>query len=160
MEALGSLGSTDEVLRQILCTAYLIVCAMQDFRRQKIGLKMSACAGCAALLLDAAVLFSGQAEVLTYAGGLLPGIMLLLLAGLSGGAAGTGDGIGFLVLGALLGAWRTWILLMYSLLLASIGGILLMLFHKAERKTRMPFLAFTAAAWAGIMAVDLSGISW
>ena len=35
-----------------------------------------------------------------------------------------------------------------------------MLFQKAGRKTRMPFLAFTAVAWAGIMAVKLSGIDW
>ena len=111
-------------------------------------------------MLDAAAFLSAQGEMLTYAGGLIPGGMLLLLALLSGGAAGIGDGICFMVLGALLGTWMTWILLMYSLLLASFCGVILMLFQKAGRKTRMPFLAFTAVAWAGIMAVKLSGIDW
>lgn len=112
------------------------------------------------MLLDAAVFFFGQAKILTYAGGLLPGGMLLLLAALSGGAAGTGDGICFLVVGALLGTWMTWILLMCSLVLASVCGVILMLLGKAGRKTHMPFLAFTAAAWAGILAVNLSGMNW
>ena len=160
MGAVGCFWTAEEVLRRILCTAYLLACAVQDIQRRKIGLKMSVFAGCAALLLDAAAFFSGQEELLIYAGGLIPGVMLLLLALLSGGAAGTGDGICFMVLGALLGTWMTWILLMYSLLLASVCGAILMLFQKAGRKTRMPFLAFTVAAWVGILTVKLSGINW
>lgn len=160
MGEVGWFWAADEVLRRILCTAYLLVCALQDLRRRKIGIRMSVFTVCAALLLDASALFSGQEEMLTYVGGLLPGVVLLLLALLSRGAAGSGDGICFLVLGVLLGTWMTWILLMYSLLLASVCGVILMLFQKAGRKTRMPFLAFTAAAWAGIMAVKLSGINW
>ena len=160
MGAVGWFWSAEEGLRRILCTAYLLVCAMQDIRCRKIGIKISVFTVCAALMLDAAAFLSAQGEMLTYAGGLIPGGMLLLLALLSGGAAGIGDGICFMVLGALLGTWMTWILLMYSLLLASFCGVILMLFQKAGRKTRMPFLAFTAVAWAGIMAVKLSGIDW
>ena len=160
MESVGSFLKEEEILRRMICTAYLLICALQDIHRRKIGVKMSALAGGAALLLDAAVFFSGQAKILSYAGGLLPGVMLLLLSALSGGAAGTGDGICFLVVGALLGTWMTWILLMCSLVLASVCGVILMLLGKAGRKTHMPFLAFTAAAWAGILAVNLSGMNW
>lgn len=160
MESVGWFLKEEEILRRMICTAYLLICALQDIHRRKIGVKMSALAGGAALLLDAAVFFSGQAKILTYAGGLLPGGMLLLLAALSGGAAGTGDGICFLVVGALLGTWMTWILLMCSLVLACVCGVILMLLGKAGRKTHMPFLAFTAAAWAGILAVNLSGMNW
>ena len=160
MGAVGAFWQREEVLRRLICTGYLLVCALQDIRRQKIGVKMSAGVGCTALLLDVAAAFSGQEKIWTYAGGFLPGFMLLLLALMSGGAAGTGDGLCFLVLGMLLGTWKTWILLMCALLLASACGVILMLFQKAGRKTRMPFLVFTAAAWAGILAVDLSGINW
>lgn len=149
-------------MRWLICTIYLLVCAAEDGRRLKISLRASVCAGCAALILDGAAYIIGRsAEVLTmYAGGLVPGAMLLILAFLTGGASGTGDGICYLVLGALLGMRMTWILLMCALLLAAVSGAAMMLLGKAGRKTRMPFLPFTAAAWAGILAVHLSGIKW
>lgn len=160
MGAVGAFWQKEEVLRRMICTGYLLVCALQDLRWQKIGMKMSAGVGCAALFLDVAAVFSGQENLWTYAGGLLPGLMLLVLALMSGGAAGIGDGICFLVLGMLTGTWKTWILLMCALLLASVCSVILMVLQKACRKTRLPFLVFTAAAWAAALAADLSGINW
>lgn len=149
-----------EMLREVLCTGYLVICAAQDIRRQAIDIRVSVFAGCAALLLDVAALAGGQTKILTSLGGLLPGVLLLALALTSGGAAGVGDGICFLVLGALLGTWRTWTVLMSALILASIVGTLLMFFRKAGRRTHLPFLAFAAVSWAFVLAARLSGINW
>ena len=44
----GFLFVQDEKLRWLICTIYLLVCAIQDIRRRKIGIPLSACAGCAA----------------------------------------------------------------------------------------------------------------
>lgn len=160
MRGTGNVLAAEENLRWAVCTVYLLICAFQDIRRRKIGIRPSVFAGCAAMIMDGALVLSGNAGVLVCLGGLLPGIMLLLLAYLSGGAAGCGDGICFLVLGALLWSRMTWILLMCALMLAAVCGAFLMLFRHAGRKTRMPFLAFTAAAWAGMLTVCLSGINW
>ncbi len=160
MGEVGSVLSKEETLRQILCTIYLLACGVQDMRRRKISVRLCLWAGCAALIPEAAALLTGRGNLPAFLGGLLPGALLLLLAFAAEGAAGSGDGICYLVLGALLGAGMTWTLLMSALVLASVCGAVLMIFHKAGRKTRMPFLTFTAAAWAGILAVRLSGIDW
>ena len=149
-----------EMLRQVLCSGYLLICAAQDIRRQTIDIRVSVLAGCAALVLDGAALAGGQLDILTSLAGLVPGILLLALALFSGGAAGVGDGICFLVLGTLLGTWMTWAVLMSALILAAAVGALLMAFRKAGRRTHMPFLAFAAASWALILAARLSGINW
>ena len=160
METGGFLFVQDEKLRWLICTIYLLVCAIQDIRRRKIEIPFSACAGCAALLLDAVSVITGISSVPVCLGGLLPGVMLLVLAFVSRGALGSGDGICFLVLGALLGTPMTWILLLCALLCAAIFGAVLLALHLVKRKTRIPFLPFTAVSWAGIMAVRLSGINW
>lgn len=160
MPAVDCLLKEGETLREALCTGYLVICAVQDLKRRTIDIRVSVFAGCAALLLDGAALAVGQIEILTFLGGLVPGILLLALALFSGGAAGIGDGICFLVLGVLLGTWMTWAVLMSALILASAVGVLLMFLRKAGRRTHMPFLAFAAASWALILAARLSGIKW
>ena len=156
----GFLFVQDKKLRWLICTIYLLVCAIQDIRRRKIGIPLSACAGCAALLLNAVSVITGRSSMPFCLGGLLPGALLLVLAFVSRGALGSGDGICFLVLGAFLGAPVTWILLLCALLCAALFGAVLLALHQAGRKTRIPFLPFTAVSWAGIMAVRLSGINW
>lgn len=160
MEVKSNIFSSQETLRQIVCTVYLAVCSVQDVRRRKISVRLCAAVGIIALILDVGEILAGRWEVAAFIGALLPGTLLLMLALVSGGAAGIGDGICFLIAGMLLGTWMAWVLLMCALVLASVCGAILMLLQKAGRKTRMPFLAFTAAAWGGILAVRISGLNW
>lgn len=147
-------------MRTALSGIYLAVCAVQDLKRRQISIALSVLAGCAAVIMDGGLLLRDPGEVFPYLGGLLPGLLLLVLARISRGAAGTGDGICFLVLGAILGARATWILLMSALILACIGGGACMAVGKAGRKTKLPFLTFAAAAWCVQTACGLAGVVW
>ena len=51
MEGISLLS--EETLRQIVCTMYLAICAMQDLRRRKISIRLCAFAGMIALALNA-----------------------------------------------------------------------------------------------------------
>ncbi|MDO5476469.1 MAG: prepilin peptidase [Eubacteriales bacterium] len=147
-------------MRNLLCGVYLSICAVQDLRTRKISVLLSMAAGVTALTLDAFVLYRRPADVLPYLAGLIPGALLLLLAFAADGAAGAGDGICFLILGAFLGARRTWILLVCALLAAAVGGGIFLALGKAGKKTKLPFLAFAAMAWAIQAAADLAPIHW
>lgn len=147
-------------MRSVLSGLYLTVCAVQDLQRRKIGVIVSVIAACTAAGLDLLLLFRAPAEILPYLAGLVPGAMLLLLSAVSGGAAGAGDGVCFLILGAFLGARKTWILLMISLVCAALGGGMWMALGRAGRKTKLPFLAFAAAALAVQTAAELAGTIW
>ena len=148
-------------------TVYLSVCAVQDLRRRRISLRWSVCMGALALAADIAKAMaflntSGNTtpgEVLSgfllWLSCLAPGCLLLILSAAAEGSAGAGDGICFLVVGAFTDARTAWILLAASLFLASVSGIVLMCLKKADRKTRLPFLAFVGAAWGTGLLVRL-----
>lgn len=78
--------------------------------------------------------------------GMLPGFFLLIMAYLTG-KAGYGDGIVLLLSGILHGYRFTMALLCGSLLLVFLVCVLLLLFRKVGRDTRIPYLPFLAAAY-------------
>ena len=72
--------------------------------------------------------------------GLIPGILLLLLAFATQESIGTGDGLILCVLGLFCG-WRQCLAIFgMALLLSALLSIILLLCHKAGRKTELPFL--------------------
>lgn len=142
------------LLGVVLSSIYLAGCAAEDFLTRKIRIGSSVCAGAAALFLLLVKLAGSEdpvKEICFALTALLPGIMLLILAFAAKGAAGSGDGICYLVLGLFLGAGTAWLILAVSLFMASAVGIVLLTLRKAGRKTRMPFLTVSAAAWAVIL---------
>ena len=67
-------------IRFLLTTAYMGICAVQDFKSRRISLPLTACAGCAAIVLDLPVIAGRGNGVLLMTAGLLPGALLLLLS--------------------------------------------------------------------------------
>jgi leader peptidase (prepilin peptidase)/N-methyltransferase len=147
-------------MREILSGIFLAACAVQDLRTRKICLQIPVIAGVLALGLDAALLFRQPQALLPFLGGILPGAALLVLARLADGAAGSGDGICYLVVGALEGAWKTCLLLTAALVLSAAAGAVLLVTRRGSRKTRLPFLSFTAAAWVLLTIALQAGIQW
>ena len=147
-------------IRLLLAAVYVGICSVQDFRSRKISLPVTVYAGCAAFLLDIPILTEGAENILFLIPGLLPGALFLFLSLAAEGAAGKGDGYCFLILGALLGTRTVWIIFLTSLLLASLCGILLMIFRKAGRKTRLPFLFFAGLACAGDLLLCICKVKW
>ena len=151
---------SSEMLKNILSTIYLAICAVQDFRSRRISVNVSAGTGTAAAVLCIASLLRGHSSAAAVFAGLLPGVFLLICAFAARGSAGFGDGICFLVLGMLLGARTTWILLFATLLSVLLCGIILILLRRAGRQTRLPFLTFAAAVRAGILLVQSGVVDW
>lgn len=153
-----------DLLQNLLACMYLGICSVQDYRSRRISLAVSAAAGTSGLILAVIRIMSGSSvggslealeKCLTQAAGLLPGVLLLVLSFAAGGSAGAGDGIGFLVIGILLDAQKTWTLFMSALILASFCGIVLMVLKRACGKTKLPFMTITAVGWALLMTAHL-----
>lgn len=147
-------------MREILSGIFLAACAFQDLRTRKICLQIPVIAGVLALGLDSALLFRQPQALLPLLGGILPGAALLALSRLADGAAGTGDGICYLVIGAMEGAWKTCLLLTGALVLSAAAGAVLLVTRRGSRKTRLPFLTLTAAAWILLTIALQAGIQW
>ena len=82
--------------------------------------------------------------------GVLPGAFLLLLGRWSG-CIGTADGIVVLILGILYGGAGCGELLMLALLFTGLTAIVLIMLHRADAKSRLPFLPFLCAGYAAFL---------
>lgn len=73
--------------------------------------------------------------------GMIPGIVLLLLA-MGTQKAGWADGLVTMFLGGILGLRQCTLAVMLSLILISVLSLLLLIFHRANRGTKVPFIPF------------------
>lgn len=79
-------------------------------------------------------------EILELVIGLIPGIVLLMLAFATRESIGTGDGLVLCVLGLFCG-WRQCLAVFgMALVLSALLSIILLICHKVGRKTELPFL--------------------
>lgn len=83
---------------------------------------------------------------------MVPGVMLILLSWLTRESIGYGDGISVLLLGGMAGFHNCVWTLCISLLLLSLTGLTLLVFKRADRKTKIPYLPFLFAA-EGVLTV-------
>ena len=143
-----TLTETD-TLRQLLSGLFLGACGLQDLRSRKISIVFLLVSGSIALGVDFCLCIRGLSDPLRCLAAVVPGALLLVLACAAKGWAGTGDGICFMILGAVLGGRGTLLVMMGALLLASACSMSLLAVRKVTRKTRLPFLAFAAVVWAG-----------
>lgn len=82
--------------------------------------------------------------------GLLPGLLLLSVARITG-KAGYADGIVLMQAGMYMGGSRIGLLFGFSLLLLSVSCVLLLLLQKVNKNTRMPYLTFLAVTYVMAM---------
>lgn len=126
---------------------YLIILSIYDIRTRKIPAAWLVIGGVAALAyliyLCLCQPFSELwLEMLKSWG---PGL-LMLAAGRLSGKIGSGDGCVLLVAGSVLGGVKMMAVFMGSLLLAAVAGVILLIFRKAGKNDKMPFMPFLAAA--------------
>ena len=97
-------------------------------------------------------LYMRPCSVLSLAGGIGVGLVLLLFAAVSRGSIGSGDGYLLCVTGIFLGFWDNLALLMSALLFsAGFAGILLLI-KRCGRKEKIPFVPFVLAAYLVFLA--------
>jgi len=74
--------------------------------------------------------------------GVLVGIGIILISRFSEGCIGLADGILLCMTGILLGYRQNLEMMMYAILLAAVASIIIIVFRKANRKSRIPFYPF------------------
>lgn len=87
----------------------------------------------------------------------LPGVaisgILWFVCKISHGAVGMGDAMVYLVLGVGLGFFENMEVLTISLFLAAVAGVIMMIWRRVGRNYAMPFIPFTAAAYAAVICL-------
>lgn len=139
----------DEKVREALPMAALLVflfpCCIWDIRRRVVPLRMVFIG----LVLTGGLLllrlFRREMDVRQAGICLLPGLLLLAVCLLAGGAVGSGDGLMWLIIGGVLQPWDGMAALLLAMLLIALWSGVLLLTGRAGRKTRLPFVPFSLA---------------
>lgn len=122
---------------------YLTILGIQDYREGSVSvLWLAAGVG---ILTGLGIYRCVQGELLwtEMLSGIIPGALLLAIAGLSG-KAGYADGVVLIELGVCLGYREIMLLFGFSLLLLSVVSILLLFLRRVRKNTKLPYLPFLA----------------
>ncbi len=120
--------------------------AVPDIRRRTLPAPPCLCYLLAAILWRTVLCLRGKSDLLSFAAAVLGGGILFLTAYLSAQQIGYGDCLLLTAFAFGCGVRAAAGLLFAASLLASAAAAGLLAFHKADRKSRMPFVPFLAAA--------------
>lgn len=135
-------------MKEMLFLIFLAVAAWQDMRDKEIDAWLYVVFG--GLIWFGKLCFDGPVELWREAVNAVPGIALVLLSRLSGGAVGEGDGWFFVVAGVALGVWNAVALFFMSLFLCCLwcAGMAVWGWRRriSVRRKTVPFLPFVLPA--------------
>ncbi len=142
---------------KIIVFIYLIWVAIEDWKKQEISLGVSGVTAGLLLGIQIVEMVQGKEGGIYIFSGLVIGVFLLVVAWLSQGEIGMGDGVLFLVTGLLFGVIENCILLLISLMLTGTVGCLLILFRKLGRRGVLPFAPFVCVGYGVMLLWDFCG---
>lgn len=133
--------------RAVILMVYLLIAAFMDIKGKIVSVKLAALAAAVGTIFQ---FLQPQMGIAEWMSGLLPAVVLILMAWLTKQAVGFGDGCVLGVIGLYIGFWGSIGTLMMGLLLSCPISLFLLICKKADRKHTIPFVPFLAmgcGAW-------------
>lgn len=132
-------GNPLDFLTNAVVCLMLIICSIDDIRTKTIRIKK--------LIPFTGILLIGMIigtniSVVESIAGLSVGVIVILIAKLTNGQIGTGDGIILCVTGIGLGIWNNLEMFCYALMFAAFFSIFLLVRNMKNRKRKIPFVPF------------------
>lgn len=140
-------------MSNLIVLLWMVGMSVLDIRSKRVPIWLMVGGGMLALAVAFAenfVLLANNQAWWNYAGelagGMIPGICLLLL-GFTTKTVGSGDGVVMILLGALLGWKKCLLVLCVGLFLAALSSLILLALKKVKRNTFLPFIPFLCLGW-------------
>lgn len=137
----------ESVARELCSMTALLWLAIKDKKQMEI--KRMALFVTSAMLLLAG--FFGTTRILERLGGAAFGVIMLLFCYFSKEAMGYADGIVICVCGIAFGLWKTLMMCFFGALYAGLFSAVLLVSHRAGRKSRIPFLPFLLLGYVTVV---------
>lgn len=126
----------------MIVNIYLLLGALQDTRERRIKNSYLKIGEVGSMIHRGVHLILGISSLSEWVYGLIPGLLLIIIAKLTEEKIGYGDGILLLILGNFMYFTEVWKLLQTAFLFVMIFSILLVISKKGDRKCEIPFLPF------------------
>lgn len=121
----------------IIIGGLLFIAGITDIRKQMVSRRLLWILFMVCLVT---VPFMTENSILSIMGGLAVGFCVIGISVVSKEQVGKGDGIVITAIGLVLGARKCLLLVCIACLLMSLIAIVILLFHRGNRHTRLPFL--------------------
>ena len=141
-------------METIVLILYLLVLSFFDLKEKKVPVLLLALGIMTSVVFALYLCFIGTNHWIHSVMGVLPGILLLVVAWVTE-KAGYADGIVMLMIGVLAGGREGFFVLCISLLLLSFLSIVLLALKKVGKKTRLPYIPFITLAY--LLRVMMAG---
>lgn len=125
---------------------YLLLLSIWDMRERRVPILLLTLGSVISAVVVVCGGITGKIIWLQPIIGALPGVLLLVIAALSG-KAGYADGIVLLWIGMVWNYKEGLAVLGISLFMISFVSVVLLLLHKVKKHTRIPYIPFLAAAF-------------
>lgn len=125
----------------IIVMVFLCVCTYMDLKSKYINIYICLAFGVIGMLYKSCIV---KSSLMSVGLALFPGIFVMIISLLSKESIGKGDAMVVGIMGLYVGGINTILALFYGVILASIIGIICMIFMKKSGQHRMPFVPFMA----------------
>lgn len=139
----------------ILMLLWLVGLSLFDIRYREVPVWLLVLGWTAVLAAGIYGCVFGESGVAESAGGMIPGLALLLIAA-GTRKAGYADGIVLILLGSTLGFRKCILTAILSLFMISTWSILLLALKKADKRTRIPYIPFLTIGY--VLCVTIGGL--
>lgn len=143
-------------MKHIILFVFLLVLSIYDWCTKKIPVWLAVSGAITAagggIYAGACSTDGWQSALLRLFSGMLPGVFLLLLAGFTH-KIGWGDGVVLLTVGLTLGYRECMALFCFSVLAAAVFSVVLLMLHRADRHTTLPYLPFLTAVYLAELCI-------
>ena len=130
-----------------IVSVYLLWGALIDLRKKTISDQYLWFGGMAGIFYSLIQMITGRVIWEERFRAYLPGLLILVIAKITGEKIGYGDGWVVLILGSFLGLFEIYVMLQFAFILAAVVSVGLLCTKKAGREYRIPFLPFLWAAY-------------
>ena len=122
----------------------LIIAAVTDIRKKDISVAIPILCGVLSLIFAVipAFLSADPYRIKGFFFSLIPGVLMLLISGVTDQSLGYGDGLMALAIGPAFGLEGTVFALTLAVFASGLFSIVLLVIRKAGKKTQIPFLPF------------------
>ncbi len=140
------------ILMNSLMAAVMTVCSVVDIKKKEISICFFVLLGIISSI--GCFLNSGKISVMTILG-VVPGMLLMVIAKITDQCIGYGDGIILAEIGLLTGVGKCMLILALALAVAGVFSLGIVVVKRVNRKYKIPFVPFLTIAYLLVLCLQI-----
>ena len=141
----------NKMIVYVAVAAVMVVCTIADIKKKEISVWLFGFLG---LIVIMGCFVPEIPKWYIPAAGVIPGILLIILAKITEQSIGYGDGIILAEIGLITGVGRCMLILATALALAGIFSLVILVIKRVDKKYRIPFVPFLTMAYVAVMCMQ------